>query len=87
MSKTHIEKTANLSGSTKSNEIKLYKLAYATTPQQKKTVEDYLVEKGAVRRRGTAQYDGFLGMLASIGMPSAIDLISKMFGKGLPCLY
>ena len=69
------------------NEIKLYKLAYATTPQQKKTVEDYLVEKGVVRCRGIAQYGRFLGMLAFIGMPIAIDLISKMFGKGLPCLY
>ena len=26
---------------------------------------------------------GFLGMLASIGVPIAIHLISKMFGKGM----
>jgi len=32
---------------------------------------------------GSGQYGGFLGMLASIGVPIAIDLISKMFGKGM----
>lgn len=29
----------------------------------------------------------FSDLLASIGVPIAIDLISKMFVKGLPCLY
>jgi len=32
---------------------------------------------------GSGQYGGFVGMLASIGVPIAIDLISKMFGKGM----
>ena len=27
---------------------------------------------------------GFLGTLASIGIPTAISLVSKMFGSGLP---
>ena len=64
-----------------SNEIKLYKLVQAMTPEQKKVVEKYLVDQGMVSGRG--QYGGFLGMLASIGVPIAIDLISKMFGKGM----
>jgi len=51
------------------------------TPDQKKAVEKYLVGRGMVS--GSGQYGGFLGMLASIGVPIAIDLISKMFGKGL----
>ena len=32
---------------------------------------------------GAAQYGGFLGMLASIGVPLAIDLVRKIIGKGL----
>ena len=45
----------------------------------------YLVGDGMVRGGGTAQYGGFLGLLASIGVPIAIDLISKLFGKGMAC--
>ena len=52
------------------------------TPAQKKKVERYLVGKGVVRG-GAAQYGGFLGMLASIGVPLAIDLVKKILGKGL----
>jgi len=65
------------------NEIKLYKLVQAMSPEQKKTVESFLLGEGAVCEGGTKQYGGFLGMLASIGVPLAIDLIGKMFGKGL----
>ena len=46
------------------------------TPAQKKEVERYLVGKGVVRG-GAAQYGGFLGMLASIGVPLAIDYCQK----------
>ena len=67
----------------RANEIKLYKLVQAMSPGQKKAVEDFLVGEGMVRGGGTRQYGGFLGMLASIGVPLAIDLIGKMFGKGL----
>ena len=74
--------SAKVAGQTKSSSTKLVQ---AMTAKQKKIVEDYIIEKGAVR--GTAQYGGFLGMLASIGMAIAIDLISKIFSKGLPCLY
>jgi len=63
------------------NEIKLYKLVQKRTPDQKKAVEKYHVGRGMVS--GSGQYGGFLGMLASIGVPIAIDLISKMFGKGM----
>jgi len=52
------------------------------TPTQKKAAEQYLVGKGFVKG-GSAQYGGFLGMLASIGIPFAIDLVKKMIGKGL----
>ena len=63
------------------NEIKLYKLVQVMTPEQKKVVEKHLVRKSMVSDSG--QYCGFLGMLASIGMPITIDLIKKMFGKGM----
>jgi len=53
------------------------------SPSQKKAVKDFLVREGMVRGSGTKQYGGFLGMLASIGVPLAINLIGKMFGKGL----
>jgi len=63
------------------NEIQLYKLVQRMTPDQKKAVEKYLVGRGMAS--GSGQYGGFLGMLASIGVPITIDLISKMFGKGM----
>ena len=65
------------------NEIKLYKLVQAMTPEQKKAVESFPVGQGMVRGGGTGKYGGFLGMLASIGLPIAIDLIGKMLGKGM----
>ena len=52
------------------------------TPAQKKEVERYLVGKGVVKG-GAAQYGGFLGLVASIGIPLAIDLAKKILGKGL----
>ena len=52
------------------------------TPTQKKAAEQYLVGKGLVKGGG-AQYGGFLGMLASIGVPLAIDLVRKLIGKGM----
>ena len=53
------------------------------TPAQKKEVERYLVGKGVVRG-GAAQCGGFLGMLVSIGVPLAIDLVKKK-GSGKAC--
>ena len=46
-------------------------------------MEKYLVGKGMVCGGGSTQYGGFLGMLASIGIPLAIDLVKKMLGKGM----
>ena len=63
-------------------EIELYKLVQQMTPSQKKVAEQYLVGQGLVRGSG-AQYGGFLGMLASIGVPLAIDLVRKIIGIGM----
>ena len=63
-------------------EIELYKLTQMMNPTQKKEVEQYLVGQGVVRG-GAVQYGCFLGMLASIGVPLAIDLVKKILGKGL----
>ena len=63
-------------------EIELYKLVQRMTPTQKKEAEQYLVGKGLVKGGG-AQYGGFLGMLASIGVPLALDLVRKIIGKGM----
>ena len=52
------------------------------TPTQKKEAEQYLVGQGLVKGGG-AQYVGFLGMLASIGVPLALDLVRKIIGKGM----
>ena len=61
-------------------EIELYKLVQRMTPAQKKAAKQYLVGKGLVKGGG-AQYGGFLGMLASIGVPLALDLVRKIIGK------
>ena len=37
----------------------------------------------SVVKGGAAQYGGFLGLLASMGIPLAIDLAKKILGKGL----
>ena len=63
-------------------EIELYKLVQRMTPTQKKEAKQYLVGQGLVKGGG-AQYGGFLGMLASIGVPLALDLVRKIIGKGM----
>jgi len=62
--------------------IEFYKLVQRMTPTQKKAAEQYLVGKGLVKGGG-AQYGGFLGMLASLGVPLALDLVRKIIGKGM----
>ena len=62
-------------------EIELYKLVQKMTPTQKKEAEQYLVGQGFVQG-GSAQYGGLLGMLASLGVPLALDLVRKIIGKG-----
>ena len=61
--------------------IELYKLVQKMTPTQKKVAERYLVGQGLVK--GGSQYGVFLGMLASIGVPLALDLVRKIIGKGM----
>ena len=61
-------------------EIELYKLVQKMTPTQKKEAEQYLVGQGFVQG-GSAQYGGLLGMLASLGVPLALDLVRKIIGK------
>ena len=63
-------------------EIELHNLVQRMTPGQKKEVEQYLVGQGVVMG-GAAQYGGFLGLLASLGVPLAISLVKKVLGKGL----
>ena len=63
-------------------EIELYKLVQRMTPAQKNEAKQYLVGKGLVKGGG-AQNGGFLGMLASIGVPLALDLVRKIIGKGM----
>jgi len=63
-------------------EIELNKLVQKMTPTQKKEAKQYLVGQGFVKG-GSAQYGGFLGTLASIGVPLAIDLVRKIIGKGM----
>ena len=55
-------------------EIELYKFVQKMTPTQKKEAKQYLVGQGFVQG-GSAQYGGFLGMLASLGVPLALDLV------------
>jgi len=63
--------------------VELYKLVQAKSPPQKKALEKQLVGQGLVRGGGVVQYGGFLGMLASLGVPLAISLVKKLFGKGM----
>ena len=47
------------------------------SPAQKKALETQLVGEGLVRGGGVAQYGGFIGMLASLGVPLAISLVKN----------
>ena len=58
----------------------LYNLVKKLSPIQKKGIRDVLVQQGKV---GSGQRGGFLGMLASLGIPLAIELVKKILGKGL----
>ena len=64
-------------------EIELYKLVQQMAPAQEKAAERYLVGQGVVKGGSAQQRGGFLGMLASIGIPLAISLAKKIIGKGL----
>lgn len=63
-------------------EVKLYKMYNNMTAAQKKQLKDYMAANN-MRTGSGNQKGGFLGTLAAIGVPIAIDLITKMFGKGM----
>lgn len=54
------------------------------SPDQKKPVEKFLVGQGVDDGGRTKQYGGFLGMLASIGVPLAIEMFVKGLQVGPP---
>lgn len=60
-------------------EVELYQLTQRLTPAQKRLIVGEVLRKG----QSSAQYGGFLGMLAALGIPLAIDLVKKVLGKGL----
>ena len=60
--------------------IELGQLVEMLSPAQKRGIKDALVSQGHV---GSGQVRGFLGMLASLGIPLAIELVRKVIRKGL----
>ena len=60
--------------------IELGKLVELLSPAQKKMIKNILVGQGFV---GAGQKGGFLGVLASLGIPLAISLVKKILGKGV----
>ena len=61
--------------------VYLYNLVQQLSPLQNKAIKDVLVKQGHVV--GSGQRGGFLGMLASLGIPLAIELVKKVIGKGV----
>ena len=59
--------------------VQLAKLVEMLSPAQKKLIRNVLKGQGIV---GAGQRGGFLGLLASIGIPLAISLVKKVLGKG-----
>ena len=60
--------------------VELAKLVEKLSPAQKKSIKNVLVGQGFV---GSGQRGGFLGLLASLGIPLAISLVKKVMGKGM----
>ena len=60
--------------------VELYHLIGKPSPAQKKAIKNALVGQGIV---GSGQRGGFLGLLASLGIPLAISLVKKVLGKGM----
>ena len=58
--------------------IELGKLVDKLSPAQKKGTKSTPTERGLV---GSGQVGGFLGMLASLGIPLAMELVKKVLGK------
>ena len=58
--------------------VELAKLVEKLSPAQKKGIKNALVS-----RVGSGQVGGFLGVLASLGIPLAIELVKNVLGKGM----
>ena len=61
--------------------IELGKLVDMLSPDQKKLIRGVLRQNGIIAGRG--MHGGFLGLLASLGIPLAISLVKKVLGKGI----
>ena len=61
--------------------VELYHMIKQLSPAQKKRIKVELVKEGLVV--GSGQVGGFLGMLASLGISLAIELVRKVIGKGV----
>ena len=60
--------------------VQLAQMVEQLTAGQKKMIRNFLKQQGIVS--GAGQRGGFLGLLASLGIPLAISLVKKVLGKG-----
>lgn len=68
------------SGAIPPEAIHLAQMVEVLTPTQKKMIKNFLRSQGIVQ--GSGQRGGFLGLLASLGIPLAISLVKKVLGRG-----
>ena len=61
--------------------VQLAQMVEQLTAGQKKMIRNFLRQQGIVS--GAGQRGGFLGLLASLGIPLAISLVKKVLGKGI----
>ena len=61
--------------------VQLAQMVEQLTAGQKKMIRNFLKKQGIVS--GAGQRGGFLGLLASLGIPLAISLVKKVLGKGI----
>ena len=69
------------SGAIPPDAIQLAKMVEMLTQDQKKIIRNFLKGQGIVQ--GAGQKGGFLGLLASLGIPLAISLVKKVLGRGI----
>ena len=60
--------------------VQLAQMVDQLTAGQKNMIRNFLKQQGIVS--GSGQKGGFLGLLASLGIPLAISLVKKVLGKG-----
>ena len=60
--------------------VQLAQMVEQLTAEQKKMIRNFLKKQGIVS--GAGQRGGFLGLLASLGIPLAISLVKNVLGKG-----